>query len=102
MFLCPVELFKIQPFLKLRPKLLLYNSLIRSVLTHASVTGTLTLHDEEALGIFKRKILRCVLGGVQVNGSWIRYNLELYKIYKQPDTVKFVKLQRFKWGWSSG
>ncbi|GFV49527.1 hypothetical protein TNCV_1975201 [Trichonephila clavipes] len=28
---------------------------------------------------------------------WRRSNLELYKIYKQPDTGKFVKLQRLKW-----
>ncbi|GFV78585.1 putative endonuclease-reverse transcriptase [Trichonephila clavipes] len=33
-----------------------------------------------------------------MNGSWRRRsNLELYKIYKQPDIVKFVKLQRLKW-----
>ncbi|GFX01189.1 uncharacterized transposon-derived protein F52C9.6 [Trichonephila clavipes] len=49
------------------------------------------------LGIFERKILRCILGGIQVNGSWRRSNLELYKIYKQPDVVKFVTLQRLKW-----
>ncbi|GFU25290.1 putative endonuclease-reverse transcriptase [Trichonephila clavipes] len=26
-----------------------------------------------------------------------RSNLELYKIYKQPDILKFVKLERLKW-----
>ncbi|GFS62201.1 hypothetical protein TNCV_477271 [Trichonephila clavipes] len=53
--------------------------------------------DEEALGIFERKILRCILGGIQVNGSWRRSNLELNKTYKQSDVVRFVKLQRLKW-----
>ncbi|GFX09943.1 putative endonuclease-reverse transcriptase [Trichonephila clavipes] len=85
-------------FLKLRTKLLLYKSLVRSVLTYASETWPLTLRDEEALGIFERKILRCILGEIQVNGSWRRRsNLELHKIYKQPDIVKFIKLQRLKW-----
>ncbi|GFT18528.1 putative endonuclease-reverse transcriptase [Trichonephila clavipes] len=84
-------------FLKLRTKLLLYKSLIRSVLIYASDTWPLTLRDEEALGIFERKILRCILGGIQVNGSWRRSNLELYKIYKQPDIVKFVNLKMLKW-----
>ncbi|GFV42930.1 putative endonuclease-reverse transcriptase [Trichonephila clavipes] len=85
-------------FLKLRTKLLLYKSLIRSVLTYASETWPLTLRDEEALGIFERKILRCILSGIQVNGSWRRIsNLELYKIYRQPGIAKFVKLQRLKW-----
>ncbi|GFV12764.1 hypothetical protein TNCV_1367341 [Trichonephila clavipes] len=55
------------------------------------------LPDEEALGIFERKILHCILGGIQVKGSWRRSNLDLCKIYKQPDIVKFVKLQRLKW-----
>ncbi|GFV21936.1 uncharacterized transposon-derived protein F52C9.6 [Trichonephila clavipes] len=61
-------------------------------------TWPLTLRDEEALRIFERKILRCILGGIQVNRSWRRRSsLELYKIYKQTDVVKFVKLQRLKW-----
>ncbi|GFT18185.1 putative endonuclease-reverse transcriptase [Trichonephila clavipes] len=30
-------------------------------------------------------------------GSWRRSSYELYKIYKQPDIVKCVKLQRLKW-----
>ncbi|GFV28006.1 uncharacterized transposon-derived protein F52C9.6 [Trichonephila clavipes] len=35
---------------------------------------------------------------IQVNGSWRRRsNLELYKIYKQPDIVKFAKLPRLLW-----
>ncbi|GFW79975.1 putative endonuclease-reverse transcriptase [Trichonephila clavipes] len=53
----------------------------------------LTLRDEEALRIFERKILHCFLSGIQVIGS----NLELFKIYKHFDIVKFVKLQRLKW-----
>ncbi|GFY24569.1 hypothetical protein TNCV_1016151 [Trichonephila clavipes] len=45
-----------------------------------------------------RKILHCILGGIQANGSWRRRsNLEPYKIYDQPDIVKFFKLQRLKW-----
>ncbi|GFY01748.1 putative endonuclease-reverse transcriptase [Trichonephila clavipes] len=56
------------------------------------------LRDEEAWGIFERKILCCIFCGIQVEGSWRRrFNLELYKIYKQSDVVKFVKLQRPKW-----
>ncbi|GFX68361.1 hypothetical protein TNCV_2817351 [Trichonephila clavipes] len=67
---------------------------MRSVLTYALETWPLTLRDHKTLGIFERKILRCILGGIQVNGPWRRSNLELYKIYKQPDIVKFVKVQR--------
>ncbi|GFX49169.1 hypothetical protein TNCV_5041631 [Trichonephila clavipes] len=47
---------------------------------YASETWPLTLCGEKALGIFERKFLRCILGGIQVNGSWRRCNLELCKI----------------------
>ncbi|GFX45342.1 hypothetical protein TNCV_1026021 [Trichonephila clavipes] len=58
----------------------------------------LTLRDEEALGILERKILRCILGWIQVNGSGRRRSyLEFSKIYEQPDIVTFIKLQRLKW-----
>ncbi|GFV17131.1 putative endonuclease-reverse transcriptase [Trichonephila clavipes] len=61
-------------------------------------TWPLTLRDEEALGISERKILRCIIVGIQVNGSWKRKSsLKRNKICKQPDIVKFVKLQRLKW-----
>ncbi|GFT63282.1 putative endonuclease-reverse transcriptase [Trichonephila clavipes] len=77
-------------FLKLRTKSLLYKSLIRTVLTYTSDTWALTLRDKEALGIFESKILCCILGGVQVNESRRRSNLELQTMYKQLDE-KFVK-----------
>ncbi|GFV68218.1 putative endonuclease-reverse transcriptase [Trichonephila clavipes] len=74
------------------------NSIACNTSTYASEAWPLTLRDDEALGIFERNILRCILGGIQVNGSWRRRsNLELNKIYKQPDTVKSAKLQRLKW-----
>ncbi|GFW33307.1 transposable element Tcb2 transposase [Trichonephila clavipes] len=53
------------------------------------------LDIEETLGNFREKYL----GGIQVivDGSCRRSNLEIYKILKQPDNIKFVKLQRLKW-----
>ncbi|GFY10178.1 hypothetical protein TNCV_2628571 [Trichonephila clavipes] len=78
-----------------------YNILLGGgVATVPAVGGTQgrATRPKSRLGIFERKILRCILGGFQVNGSWRRRsNLELYKIYKHPGIVKFVKLQRLKW-----
>ncbi|GFU75850.1 putative endonuclease-reverse transcriptase [Trichonephila clavipes] len=94
LFMCALKSYLKSNVLQFRTELLLYKSIIRSVLTYASETWALTLRDEEALGVFERKIC-CIFGGIQVNGSWRRRSkLELYKIYKQPDIVKFVKLQR--------
>ncbi|GFT91867.1 cubilin homolog [Trichonephila clavipes] len=43
-------------------------SLIRSFLTYVSETWPLTLRVEEALGIFEKKILGSILGGIKMNG----------------------------------
>jgi hypothetical protein len=52
-----------------------YKVLVRPVVTYESETWTLTKADERSLGIFERKILRCIFGAVQENGQWRRYKL---------------------------
>ncbi|GFW56567.1 hypothetical protein TNCV_1862771 [Trichonephila clavipes] len=38
-------------------------------------TLPLTLRDKEALGMLERKILRCILDGIQGSGSWRRRSI---------------------------
>lgn len=84
--------------IKRKTKLLLFKGLIRSVLTYACETWTLTHADEEMLSIFERKILRCIFGGINKNGQWLRRsNLELYRSYNEPDIIRFIKVQKIKW-----
>ncbi|GFT92480.1 uncharacterized protein TNCV_1053801 [Trichonephila clavipes] len=53
---------------------------------------------ENIISIYKRKILRCIFRGIQENGTWRRRsNFELYRSYKEPDIVNFIKVQRIKW-----
>ena len=79
-------------------KLLLYRCLIRPVLTYASETWTMTQTEEKTLALFERKILRSIFGGLLENGVWRRKtNSELYHLYKEPDIIKFIKIQRMKW-----
>jgi hypothetical protein len=62
------------------------------VAIYASETWTLTKTDERALGLFERKVLRCIFGAVQDKGQWIRtYNFELYILCDEPDLVKYIK-----------
>jgi hypothetical protein len=50
------------------------------------------------LGIFKRKILKRIFGVVKEVGQWrMRYNKELYELYKDVDLVTFIKLKRLQW-----
>ena len=56
----------------------------------------LTSSDEQALGVFERKILRKIYGPFCDRGEWrIRCNQELYDIYV--DVVKRIKIQRLRW-----
>jgi hypothetical protein len=51
-----------------------------------------------ALGTFERKILRKIYGSIQERGEWsIRYNHELYQLFKSPSIVKFIKIYRLQW-----
>jgi hypothetical protein len=78
----------------------MYKVVVRPVATYASETWTLTKvkAEERALGLFERKILGSIFGAVQDKGQWRRrHNFELYKLYDEPDLVKYIKLNRLKW-----
>lgn len=58
----------------------------------------MTQKQESRLAIFERKVLRSIFGGLEVDGVWRRrYNFELYKIFRDSDISKYVKLQRMRW-----
>ena len=81
-----------------KTKMLLYKVLIRPVVTYASETWVLTKEDENALSRFERKILRSIFGAINDRGQWRRrYNSELYELYKEPDLVKYIKINRLRW-----
>jgi hypothetical protein len=68
------------------------------VVLYECESWTLTKTEEEKLNIFKRKILRKIYGPSCANGVWrIKYNGELYNLYKEPSMVKMIKIARLKW-----
>jgi hypothetical protein len=74
-----------------KTKVMLYKTLILTLLTYGSETWTPSKNLENALSTFERKILRRIYGPVQDNGQWrIRYNKELYELYGEPDTVTCI------------
>jgi hypothetical protein len=76
----------------------LYKVLLRPIATYASETWTLTLADERALDLFEGNILRGIFGAVQDKGQWRRrYNFEIYKLYDEPELVKYININRLKW-----
>ena len=84
-------------FLSIKNKMKLYKTLIRPVLPCGSETWVLSKSDEAILGVFERKILRVIFGRTNDNGEWrIKYNNELYTLYKQSDIVTYIKINLLK------
>jgi hypothetical protein len=76
----------------------MYKVLIRPVLTYASETWTLSETNERRLSLFERKVLRCISGTKQENGTrGKRYNYELYEILNEPNIVNYIKFKRLAW-----
>jgi hypothetical protein len=68
------------------------------MLAYGSETWVLSKSDEASLGVFERKILRAIFGPTNDNVKWrIRYNNELYTLYKENDIVTCIKINRLRW-----
>jgi len=65
------------------------------VVAHGSETWVLSKSDEAILGVFERKILRAIFGPANDNGEFrIKYNNDLYTLYKENDIVTYIKINR--------
>ena len=54
--------------------------------------------NERRLSLFERKVLRCIFGAKQENGTWRKtYSYELYKIFNEPNIFKYIKVKRLAW-----
>jgi hypothetical protein len=70
---------------------------VRPVLSYSFETWPLSRSDERLLSIFERGTLRYIFGPVEENGIWRkRYNLELYKLFNEPDIIRFIKVIRLE------
>jgi hypothetical protein len=71
---------------------------VRPVLIYASETWVLSKADERSLGLFERRVLRCIFGAVQDKSTRRkRDNHELYNIFNKPDITKYIKINRLSW-----
>ncbi|XP_058064584.1 uncharacterized protein LOC131214222 [Anopheles bellator] len=84
--------------LSLRTKCNLYKTLIRPVVLYGHETWTMLEEDRRVLGVFERRVLRTIFGGVQENGVWRRrMNYELAQLYGEPSIQKVVIAGRIRW-----
>lgn len=82
-----------------RTKLTIYKTLIRPVVLYGHETWTMLVEDQRALGVFERKVLRTIYGGVQTeDGRWrTRMNHELHRLLGEPPIVHTAKVGRLRW-----
>ena len=72
--------------------------MIRLVLYYGCESWTLHTYGKNSINSFERKILQHILGLVKENNVWkVRYNNELYELYKEPGISITVKLRRLQW-----
>ncbi|XP_062704756.1 uncharacterized protein LOC134287060 [Aedes albopictus] len=81
-----------------RTKCTMYKTLIRPVILYGHETWTMLEEDLQTLGVFERRVLRTIFGGVQENGVWRRrMNHELAALYGEPSIQKVAKAGRIRW-----
>ena len=69
-----------------------------AVEAYGSETWVRSKPDKVSLGVFERKILRAIFGPTNDNGQWrIKYNDELYTLYKDIDIVTYIQINRLRW-----
>lgn len=79
-------------------KLRIYKTIVRPILCYGSETWKLTRREEDMLDKFERKILRRIYGPKLDGDRWrIRYNEEIYDMYKDIKVTTFIKIQRLQW-----
>uniref|UniRef100_A0AAG5DNL5 Reverse transcriptase domain-containing protein n=1 Tax=Anopheles atroparvus TaxID=41427 RepID=A0AAG5DNL5_ANOAO len=79
-------------------KCTIYRTLIRPVVLYGHESWTLLTEDANALGIFERRVLRTIFGGVYVQDGWRRrMNHELAELFGEPDILTVAKAGRIRW-----
>ena len=79
-------------------KLVMYKTLIRPVVLYGSESWNMTIADENAIGVFERRVLRIIFGPKREGDFYkSRSNAELYQLFNEADIVRRIKVNRLRW-----
>ncbi|KAJ4450606.1 hypothetical protein ANN_02032 [Periplaneta americana] len=81
-------------------KVRIYKTVILPVALYGCETWTLTLREEQRLGVFENKVLRKIFGAKrdEVTEEWRKLNkAELHSLYSSPDIIRNIKSRHLRY-----
>jgi hypothetical protein len=83
-----------------QPTIRVYRTVVLPVVLYGFETWSLTLREEQRLGVFENRVLRRIFGPKRdgATGEWRRlYNEELNYLYSSPNIIRVIKSIRMRW-----
>jgi hypothetical protein len=80
-------------------KIKIYRSVTLPVVLYGCETWSLTMREEQGLGVFENRVLRRIFGPKrEEDGSWKKlHNDELHNLYSSPNIVRVIKSRKMRW-----
>jgi hypothetical protein len=97
-FIPPIKLSLRSHWTSKSTKILIYKVLIRPVLKYASEIWTVSNINGRRLSLFERKMIGCIFGTKQGNGTWRRrYNYEFDETFNESNIFNYIKIKELAW-----
>jgi hypothetical protein len=77
-----------------------YKTIILPVVLYGCETWSLTLREENRLGVLENRVLRRIFGTKrdEMTGEWRKlHNEELHDLYSSPSIIRIMKERRMRW-----
>jgi hypothetical protein len=87
-------------FLSKNFKIKIHKTIILPVVLYGCETWSLTLRQEQRLGVFENRVLRRIFGRKrdEVTGEWTKlHNEEFHDLYYSPSIIRIMKARRMRW-----
>jgi hypothetical protein len=81
-------------------KIRVYRTLVLPVVLYGCETWSLTVREEQRLGVFENRVLRRIFGPKrdEATGEWRRlHNGELNDLYSSPNIIRVIKSRGMRW-----
>ena len=96
-YYAPTPIFKSHAVYRAE-KIKIHKSVTIPVITYGAEAYTSNIQTTKILAVFEKKVLRRILGVVNLNDTWRRRNnSEVMNLYEDVDIISFIRLSRLRW-----